>query len=110
MNGKQLTPVRIQLQRRKGWRIPQDTIKVDRSTKWGNPFRIEPGYSAAQTIENYQQWLLGNASETRRFAAIHGQPPSIEEIRLELAGKNLACWCAPTLPCHGEILLVLANS
>src|SRR5215831_6014372 len=27
----------------------------------------------------------------------------------ELRGKDLACWCSPE-PCHGEVLLELANS
>jgi len=27
----------------------------------------------------------------------------------ELRGKDLACWCAPE-PCHGEVLLELADS
>lgn len=31
-------PKRIQLSRRKGWKMPPNTIKVDRSTRWGNPF------------------------------------------------------------------------
>jgi len=26
----------------------------------------------------------------------------------ELKGKDLVCWCSP-LPCHGDILLELAN-
>jgi len=30
---------RIQLSRAKGWRMPPNTVKVDRTTKWGNPFR-----------------------------------------------------------------------
>src|SRR5437762_14233430 len=34
-------PRRIRLSRRKGWRVPPDTLKVDRSTRWGNPFRID---------------------------------------------------------------------
>ena len=33
-------PKRIQLSRKKGWRMPPNTVKVDRSTKWGNPFII----------------------------------------------------------------------
>ena len=32
------TPHRIQLQRTKGWRMPPNTRKVDRSTRFGNPF------------------------------------------------------------------------
>ena len=34
------TPIRIQLSRRKGWRMPPNTVKVDRTTKWGNFYRI----------------------------------------------------------------------
>ena len=34
-------PRRIRLSRRKGWRLPADTLKVDRSTRWGNPFRVD---------------------------------------------------------------------
>ena len=29
--------------------------------------------------------------------------------REELAGKNLACWCALGAPCHAERLLAAAN-
>lgn len=37
-------PERIQLRRKKGWRMPPNTVKVDRSTKWGNPFKCHhPG-------------------------------------------------------------------
>lgn len=32
-----------------------------------------------------------------------------EEIRTELAGKNLACWCPEGQPCHADVLLELAN-
>lgn len=31
-------PVRVQLSRRAGWRMPENTVKVDRSTRFGNPF------------------------------------------------------------------------
>lgn len=34
-------PVRIQLRRSKGWRMPENTVKVDRTTKWGNPFNFK---------------------------------------------------------------------
>jgi hypothetical protein len=33
-------PKRIQLSREKGWRLPDNAVKVDRSTQWGNPYRI----------------------------------------------------------------------
>ncbi len=40
--------------------------------------------------------------------------PSVEEIRRELAGKDLACWCPLPAPgksddCHAAVLLEVAN-
>ena len=31
---------RIRLSRQRGWRMPEGAVKVDRSTKWGNPFAL----------------------------------------------------------------------
>ena len=30
--------------------------------------------------------------------------------KIELRGKNLACWCPLDGPCHADILLKIANS
>lgn len=38
-----------------------------------------------------------------------GTPPSIERIKAELRGRNLACWCRPGDPCHADVLLEIAN-
>jgi hypothetical protein len=41
---------------------------------------------------------------------------TVAEIRAELAGKDLACWCplmdaaGRPVPCHGDILLAIANA
>jgi len=35
---------------------------------------------------------------------------SIEKVRLELAGKHLACWCPLDKPCHADTLLWVANA
>ena len=32
-----------------------------------------------------------------------------DEIRSELAGKDLACWCPLDQPCHADVLLEIAN-
>lgn len=37
-------PERIRLRRTKGYRKPEDAVVVARPTKWGNPFRIVPGF------------------------------------------------------------------
>jgi hypothetical protein len=36
-------------------------------------------------------------------------PFTLAEARDELAGWNLACYCALALPCHVDVLLVVAN-
>jgi hypothetical protein len=33
-------PRRIQLSRKKGWRLPSNTVVVSRPSKWGNPWRV----------------------------------------------------------------------
>jgi Domain of unknown function (DUF4326) len=100
------TPERIQLRRQAGWRIPGNTVKVDRSTRWGNPFRVDSGRSAAQAVEDFRLWVTGAPMP---YADLIVVPPSMEEIRAVLAGKNLACWCPAAQPCHADVLLALAN-
>lgn len=34
---------------------------------------------------------------------------TVAEIRAELAGKDLMCWCPLDQPCHADVLLELAN-
>lgn len=85
-----MTPQRIQLKRTKGWRMPENTVKVDRTTKWGNPW----------TFEN-----SGNVHPVMRFACETAPLMDLSPLR----GKNLACWCKPNAECHADILLELAN-
>ena len=88
-------PDRIQLSRKKGWRIPQNTVSVARPGKWGNPFSIAE-YGRELAVRNYRRKLEG-------MAAIGALDLS------ELRGKNLACWCKPGDPCHADVLLEMAN-
>lgn len=83
-------PQRIQLSRKKGWRMPPNTVKVDRSTKWGNPF----------TAKN-----SGCVDPVMRFACEVAPLWNVEPLR----GKNLACWCPLDQSCHADVLLELAN-
>ena len=107
-------PVRIQLSRRKGWRLPPDSVKVDRSTKWGNPWRVgEPGIpDAAEAVRLFRAALCGFMSNGS-FCAPQARPGSyIDAIQsgiAELRGKNLACWCPLDQPCHADVLLEVAN-
>ena len=97
---------RLRLSRARGWRLPADAVKVDRSTPFGNPFVVGRFGTAAQCVEAYRALLSG------RFAAV--AEPSIEAQRIArarflahwraLVGKRLACWCAPDKPCHADVL------
>lgn len=72
-----------------------DGVYIGRGSPWGNPYRIDQYHSRAQVIWAYEKWIMD-------------QPEFIEEVKKELKGKNLVCFCAP-LPCHGDILLRIAN-
>jgi len=98
-------PERIQLKRTKGWRMPPNTVKIDRSTRWVNPFSAEECGSIAAAVERHRMWMNGEAA-----ASDGREPPSAADVKRELAGRNLACWCSLDGPCHGTLLLALANA
>jgi hypothetical protein len=91
-------PKRIQRQRTKGWKMPEGTIYVGRPTQWGNPFKVDRQHGPAQAASDFRAYVLG------RLANGVGYP------LLELAGRDLACWCALDQPCHADVLLELANA
>lgn len=97
-------PVRIQLRRTKGWRLPENTVVVARPSRWGNPYRAgeEMHYGEYMTAEQ--------AVKMFRRSALHDWSPGYaDRARAELRGKNLACWCPLDQPCHADVLLELAN-
>ncbi len=99
---------RISLRRSKGWRMPPNTVKIDRTTKWGNPFVIGTDGDRAQCIELYERFVTADAPTER--ADVLAARRVVQSSLAEIAGKNLACWCPQEGPCHGDILLRLANS
>ena len=76
-----------------GGRAPAGSVRIDRRTRWGNPFRLGPGMERARAIREYREWLW---DQVRTGAVGRAE-------LAELHGRTLACWCAP-LPCHGEVL------
>jgi len=106
-------PARVRLSRKKGWKLPPDTVSVARPGRWGNPFSVAPDlapgtpvgtrYTAMPTVADavaaYRRWIEGDPA---------GQAIA-QQARRELRGKNLACWCPLDGPCHAEVLLDIAN-
>lgn len=115
-------PDRITLSRTKGWKMPPNTVKVDRSTIWGNPWRLEefyrPGYNTTadaqiEAVRRFRAALAGfylNGSHCPPRAHPASRIGRILRHLPELRGKNLACWCKPGTPCHADVLLELANA
>lgn len=73
-------------------RIPDDAVLIDRTTKWGNPFRIGKDGTRVQVIQKYENW-------------IKNQPELLADLH-ELKGHSLVCHCSPKI-CHGNILVDL---
>ena len=65
-------------------------VRIDRKSRWGNPFILGEDGDRATVIANYRDHYLP-------------LKPALQEGLPELAGMVLGCWCYP-LDCHGDIL------
>ena len=93
---------RVLRQRKKGWRMPDHTKDVSRSSRWGNRVSEPAVYGDAEAhrtaIEEYRRWAFAPEQAAWR-----------ESVRQGLRGWNLACYCKPGLACHADVLLEIAN-
>ncbi len=116
-------PVRMQVSRRAGFNLQQASHDlnglpaklVTRPGPWGNPFSIDDvaktygldrAAAQAKAVAMASDWLQGVLDPTLS----PGDPPSLDTIRRELGGHNLACWCRPGTPCHADVLIELATA
>jgi hypothetical protein len=89
-------PTRFQRSRRKGARLATSVIVVTRPTKWGNPHPLALG--RAEAVSRYRADLVaGRLTFT------------VDDVKRELRGRDLACYCPLDEPCHADVLLALAN-
>lgn len=99
-------PIRIQLRRTKGFRLTSPNglpvVVVSRPSKWGNPFKAHGNFTKENAVRFFRFWLEGKVYD-------HTYPPTMEEIRRELAGKNLACWCRVGDVCHADVLMEICR-
>lgn len=104
---------RVQLSRKAGFRKPAGAIVVSRPSKWGNPFK-------PAAFQDRDPELTELAARRRAVAEFERALRagklgfSVEDVRRELRGKSLCCWCP--LPargesdaCHAAVLLRIAN-
>lgn len=124
-------PRRIQLRRTKGWRMPPNTVKVDRTTKWGNPYMVERVSGQLWETRFRPHGLRGIIHPSKNDAAkqavdMFRAGPALHMELGPLRGKNQACWCnlcdvhkdgkplgvecLDCSPCHADVTLELANA
>ena len=80
--------------------IPKGAVYIGRAarggwpkSKWANLFVIGKDGPREEVIAKYEHYVCDG--------------PLLGQIG-ELRGRDLVCWCAPE-PCHGDVLLRLAN-
>jgi transposase-like protein len=77
-----------------GWAMNAGTYeRIDRNSKWGNPFILKDDGDRQTVIASYANHYLPHK-------------PSLNPS--EIKGKVLGCWCHPE-PCHGDVLAEKAD-
>lgn len=100
---------------------PNGWACVDRSTRWGNPYKVERrdaphGLSVDWAVvgpdNEVLTWSADQAAAHRdavaRYAG-YAAALDLDEIVAKLRGRDLACYCPPSVVCHTLVLLELAN-
>ena len=134
-----MLPERIRRRRTHGWRMPEGAIYVGRPTRWGNPFIAHDGTPSFRAVflgcrgdragrneaavKLYRLWLTAAKRDIppeeqaarswfdrEVMTVTAGTAPSLDDVRRELRGKTLACWCPLDCPCHADVLLEIANA
>lgn len=98
--------IRIQRKRMLGWRKPEGAVNVTRGSDWGNPFKVGDWVTS-----NGYVFRVTPAIAVSLFEALVDSLGSgiYEQIREELRGKDLMCFCRLDQPCHADVLLQIAN-
>lgn len=78
-------------------RYSEFDIRIDRQSKWGNPFIIGRDGDRSAVISKHKTWLWQEIKASRI---------TLQDLTA-LQGKRLGCHCAPQ-PCHGDTLSAAA--
>lgn len=70
-------------------------VDITRQGPWGNPFRVTE-YGRGGAIASFKRWVSKN-------------PDYVAAVRQELRGKVLGCTCRMGIPCHGDVLVEIAD-
>lgn len=115
-----IKPVCLQLSRKRGAKLVSPNglpiVICDRRSKWGNLFVIGERMIIANPQNKIQslviQPLIFRSITTKNCLKLFREyqaEPMRKQAQAELRGKNLACWCDFSKPCHADIWLEIAN-
>lgn len=112
------TPVRLHRSRGSGSRLVSPNglavICVTRGTRWGNPYLVATYQFQSSDGTPSSDPEAAREMAVRDFeAALHLGILRVttEDVRRELRGFNLACWCPLSAArCHADVLLEIANA
>lgn len=105
-------PKRVRMTRKQAWRhLHPDAIIVARPTKWGNPCRIGSLIRCSSAGRSWTRQMTAEDAVSFFEVDLRNDLLSfgIADVRAELAGRDLACWCPLDQPCHADVLLEIAN-
>lgn len=125
-------PKRIQRKRSSGWRMPEGAVSVTRPGKWGNPFMVAQGPHDGMWMVDCKSpagttaqaaWIWDHIGPLAFITVSDALAFSLAMYRAwvillvvhsdvdltDIRGKDLACWCKEGDPCHGDVLIEIAN-
>lgn len=92
----------VNMRKKKDGTFEPFDVKIDRSSKWGNPFSHLPNTKA--------QWQVATREESiQRHREWFVEQPELMAQLEELRGKTLGCWCKPKT-CHGDFYVELLHA
>lgn len=128
-----MKPKRLTRYRKAGWKKPDNSVIVDRTSRWGNPYVVtinevvdlddqrnvpvwrDPAGNGAQgcptellpsTLRNKERALASELFASYARHRLTTEPDWLTPLR----GRDLVCFCPEDAPCHADVLLELANS
>ena len=75
-------------------------INIMRGSVFGNPYRLQDGYSREESIRLYRKWLR---EQYRKKTRVYGALLKLSERVASGEDVVLVCCCKPK-DCHGDIL------
>jgi hypothetical protein len=118
-----MTAAYQQRKRTRGWRTPENSICCTRPGRWGNPYRVAR-CGNVNDRNSCRLWVVANGDTqctdcTTRESATkeavgryavdlqHGRlSVTLDDVRRELDGKILLCWCPVGSVCHVQDVLI----